>query len=558
MLTRASPSSLASLPASQLRPETQKEEKPPSAPETRQWRPLRCFRSLKAAVASCSRLRRAPGELFARPRPGSGAAEPDGQSQPKSAAPQSKRETPRGTSFSPRRLCARPARGSDLRLPRRVVRRDSGAQAEPAPAPLRTGGTYAGSSKPQPTEDPKTPGGRAGESRRLPSARGGGCAREGHRARHSRQSPGAKGGGVDPSPRRSLRSAGSSVQALPADTHRPPHPRSPRCPERARREGAGSAGGRSQDPREAQGVDAALQLTLSRQDLALITLAIKVATYQTAVLPRASQEPHPIAKCPAPPTPRAGARGGSCGSCSLAARSPSLRGSPRLGAQPPARRSGTCTGARAERSQRRGRSPAAPPWAPLPAALPLGAAREPRARLASMHARRVEGASPFKVRWTCGKPRAAESCALLGRRRCRVSAGSAPCSHCMASFWEGMWPPGRPTGPWSLCYTVGLRGSVPLPIQGTQHPVSIQQKASREDGADSVMGETREQQPGEAENVLHWRSFQRGHALPPPPPPFHTHTVSSPAHSLPPKLEITLSSIQPEGRGMTKMTSKSG
>ncbi|MEJ1283699.1 hypothetical protein NN561_014674 [Cricetulus griseus] len=29
----------------------------------------------------------------------------------------------------------------------------------------------------------------------------------------------------------------------------------------------------------------------------LITLAIKVATYQIIVLPRASQEPHPIAKC---------------------------------------------------------------------------------------------------------------------------------------------------------------------------------------------------------------------------------------------------------------------
>lgn len=131
--------------------------KPPSAPRGGSGDPLPLL-SATAAVASCGRLRRAPGELL----PGQAGLRYSGagrwQSQSKSAAPQSKRETPRGTSSFP--LAAlrapRPARGSDLRVPRRVVRRDS------SPSRARTGSPAdrwhcAGSSVPQPTENPKTP-----------------------------------------------------------------------------------------------------------------------------------------------------------------------------------------------------------------------------------------------------------------------------------------------------------------------------------------------------------------------------------------------------------------
>lgn len=103
--------------------------KPPSAPRRSSGDPLPLL-SPTAAVAGCGRLRRAPGELL----PGQCSGAGRGQSQPKSAAPQSKRETPRGTSSSLAALRApRPARGSDLRLPRRVVRRDS------SPSRARTG-----------------------------------------------------------------------------------------------------------------------------------------------------------------------------------------------------------------------------------------------------------------------------------------------------------------------------------------------------------------------------------------------------------------------------------
>lgn len=284
-----------------------------------------------------------------------------------------------------------------------------------------------------------------------------------------------------------------------------------------------------------------------------------MATYQIIVLPRASQEPHPIAKCPAQPTPRAGALAAPAAPAARAARSPSLRGSARLGAQPPARRSGTCTGARAERSQRRGEARPHRPG-PAPAALPLGAASEPGVRLARMPARRVEGGEPIQGALTCGKPRAAESCALPGRRRCRVSARLCSLLPLHGKFLgEGMWPPGRPTGPWSLCYTVGLRGRCPRPSREPSIRFPSSKKASREDGADSVMGKPGNSSLGKLRTSFTGDLFKgvtRYRHLPSSLP--HSATLSSPAHSLPPKHEITLSSIQPEGRGMTKMTSKSG
>lgn len=137
--------------------------KPPSAPRRGSGDPLPLL-SPTAAVASCSLLWPAvaccgalPGN-FCPAQAGLRCSRAGrGQSQPKSAAPQSKRETPRGTSSSLAALRApRPARGSDLRLPRRVVRRDS------SPSRARTGSPAdrwhcAGSSVPQPTEDPKTP-----------------------------------------------------------------------------------------------------------------------------------------------------------------------------------------------------------------------------------------------------------------------------------------------------------------------------------------------------------------------------------------------------------------
>lgn len=168
---------------------------------------------------------------------------------------------------------------------------------------------------------------------------------------------------------------------------------------------------------------------------------------------------------------------GSCGLCSSGGLLPHhFRGSPRLGAQPPARRSGTRTGARAERSQRRGRSPAAPPRA-RPAALPLGAAREspgpdwpvcmPVASRGRAHSRCVDvwQAQSRRIMRIAGEQGAAAS-----------PLGSAPCSHCMASFWGRNVAARLANGTLESLLHCRSEGSVLPPIQGTQHPVSIQQK----------------------------------------------------------------------------------
>lgn len=161
----------------------------------------------------------------------------------------------------------------------------------------------------------------------------------------------------------------------------------------------------------------------------LITLAIKVATYQIIVLPRASQEPHPIAKCSCaahfspsarsrrlgPPTPRAGA------AAARAARSPSLRGS--VGS---ARRLRARAAAPALQPRQRAASAAVKPSRPGPRRRPrarlLVPAHQLRGRLARRNARHGSEASPFQGALKCGQHRAAESCALPGRRRCSDSA----------------------------------------------------------------------------------------------------------------------------------------
>ena len=241
-----------------------KRGKPPSAPRRGSGDPLPLL-SPTAAVASCGRLRRAPGELL----PGqaglrcSGAGR--GQSQPKSAAPQSKRETPRGTSSSLAALRApRPARGSDLRLPRRVVRRDS-SPGRARTAPLRTGGTARGPACRSQPRTGKLPGGRVEKAAASPAleaaaapakgtGRGTGC-----KALVPRVETWTLARGV------LSRAPAARLQALPADRGYGPRP-----PRGARSAPAGGRGlSRRTEPRSAGGAGEGLCTSthLEPQDL---------------------------------------------------------------------------------------------------------------------------------------------------------------------------------------------------------------------------------------------------------------------------------------------------
>lgn len=234
-----------------------------------------------------------------------------------------------------------------------------------------------------------------------------------------------------------------------------------------------------------------------------------MATYQIIVLPRASQEPHPISKCPAPPTPSVGAPAAPAAPAARAARSPSLRVSAQLGAQPPARRSGTCTGAREERRQRRGEAPPHRPG-PAPVARPLDASGDPGVLLATISARRGEGGEPIQGALTCGEPRAAESCALPERRRCRVSARlGSPLPLHGKFLGEGMWLQGWLTRSWGLGYPAGLRGWSSRPRREPSIRFPSSKKPSREDGADSVMGKPRKGSLGKLEMSLAGDLLQR-------------------------------------------------
>lgn len=98
----------------------------------------------------------------------------------------------------------------------------------------------------------------------------------------------------------------------------------------------------------------------------------------------------------------------------------------------------------------------------------------------------------------------------------------------------------------------------PPPTLRIQHPVSIKKKTAVPGRIMLIQGWGNPSILGKLGNVLCWRSVQRGHVTRPHPP--HTHTplhVLFSEHTISIKRDIKLCSIQPKGRRMTKMTSKS-
>lgn len=189
---------------------------------------------------------------------------------------------------------------------------------------------------------------------------------------------------MDPSPKRSLQSAGSPGSG-PSRRPRIRRPPSSRCPERARREGAGSAGGRSQDPREAQGRDAALQLTLSRK-----TSGADHTCYQSGHIPNHSTTARQPGASSYRKVPRAAyaprrCSRGSCGSCS--------------------------------------------PGGPLPIPPRIRSARRAASRPAQRHLHwSPGGAQPAPRRSPAAPPRARPRCPSIGRgQRARGSIGQNAC-----------------------------------------------------------------------------------------------------------------------------------
>lgn len=149
--------------------------------------------------------------------------------------------------------------------------------------------------------------------------------------------------------------------------------------------------------------------------------------------------------------------------------------------------------------------------------------------MAGTPARRGEGGEPIQGALTCGQPRAAESCALPGRRRYRVSAWFCSLLLLPGKFLgEGMWLPGRLTGPWSLGYPAGLRGRRPRPPSEPSIRFPSSKKASREDGADSVMGKPGNGSLGKLGTSFAGYLFKGVTRYRHQPPPFHTRPLFSP------------------------------
>lgn len=282
---------------------------------------------------------------------------------------------------------------------------------------------------------------------------------------------------MDPSPRRSLRSAGSPGSGPSRRPRiRPAPPRSPRCPERARREGAGSAGGRSQDPREAQGRDAALQLTLSRK-----TSGADHTCYQSGHIPNHSTTARQPGASSYRKVPRAAyaprrCSRGSCGSCSPGGPlpiPPRIRSARRAASRPAQRHLHWSPGG-AQPAPRR--SPAAPPRA-RPRCPPIGRGQRapgpigqyacPSRRGGRAHSRCVDV-------WQAQSRRIMRIAGEKALPRLRSALLPAP------TAWQVSGGRNVAAGPANGTLESLLHcrseGSVPPPTQGTQHPVSIQQK----------------------------------------------------------------------------------
>lgn len=118
------------------------------------------------AVAGCGAL---PGN-FCPARPGSGAAEPDADRASRSRPLLRASERPRAEPALLSRRSVRPAlRGDPISGCHDVWSEGTRAQAEPAPAPLRTGGTSRGPACRSQPRTGKLPGGRVEKAAASPA-----------------------------------------------------------------------------------------------------------------------------------------------------------------------------------------------------------------------------------------------------------------------------------------------------------------------------------------------------------------------------------------------------
>lgn len=264
VLTRASPSSLASplpgLPSSDRKHRKRKTSLRPgdAAVET----PSRCSRpqQLWPAVAGCGALPElCPAQAGLRVQQSRTR-----QSQPEvSRSSEQARDPARNQLFPCGAPCAPPCEGIPISAATTCGPRDRACRARTGPADRWH---YAGPACRSQPRTRKLPGGRA---RKPPppalEAAAAPAKGTGRGIRGKALVPRVAACGPQPeafSPER--RQPG--FRPFPPTRTAPPHPRLA-VPGARSPEGAGSAGGRSQDPREAQGRDAALQPHLEPQDL---------------------------------------------------------------------------------------------------------------------------------------------------------------------------------------------------------------------------------------------------------------------------------------------------